>query len=147
MTPNPWALPLAWTSANVIWLRTMMLWPVGGRHDDWQRRESVRMVAEKVEAVREAQLAAIAMIGRAMTMPWALAGLFAPGGAQRAHRAHRAAGAAIAAPFSRRAAANARRLQARATRQALEAAMAVPAGVATAVAAAPGKRRTRGRTT
>ena len=147
MTPNPWALPLALTSANVIWLRTMMLWPVGGRHDGWQRRESVRMVAEKVEAVREAQLAAIAMIGQAMTMPWALVGLFAPGGAQRVRRAHRAAGAAIAAPFSRRAAANARRLQARAMRQGIEAATAVPTVVATALVGAPAKRRTRRRTT
>ena len=102
--------PLAISSASVIAMRTLLLWPATGRHTAWQRREGARMVAEKVDAVRESQTEALALAWRLCWMPWTVYG---PLAGRSLHEAGVAAAESIAAPFSRRAAGNARRLQAR----------------------------------
>ena len=135
---NPWMVPLAVSSANVIALRTMLLWPVDGRPTAWQRRESVRMVGEKVDAVREAQLQAISLAWRMCFAPWSM---WTPGSGGSLHRSMHRATDAMVAPFSRRAGANAKRLRARAVAPVLQA-MAAPAA---ALAGAPAARGATGR--
>lgn len=108
---NPWLGPLMLASASTIALRSKLMTPVDGRFSAWQRREGARMVAEKVAAVQEAQLAALALAWRMWFAPWTL---FMPGDARGARRAMDRAGERIARPFGRRAAANAQRLAQRA---------------------------------
>jgi hypothetical protein len=140
---NPWMVPLAMSSANVIALRTMMLWPVDGRPDAWQRRESVRMVGEKLEAMRESQAQAMSLAWRMWFAPWSV---WTPGDRGSVQRSVNRATASVVAPFSRRANANARRLQARAMAPVLEAMTAPARAMAEAAAAgAAGGRRRRAR--
>ncbi len=113
--PDPWMMPLSMSSATVIGLRAWLLWPADGRHTDWQRREAARMVGEKLEAIRESQLEALSLAWRAWFMPWTL---WHPLSGRAPTSSMAAATGAMVAPFSRRAAANARRLQARAVRTA-----------------------------
>ena len=110
----PWMLPLATASASVIALRTWMLWPTGGRPTAWQRRESVRMVAEKSEALAEAQAEALAAAWRFWLAPWSVWG---PLAGRTLPQAAAASAASVARPFGRRASANAKRLGARAVRR------------------------------
>jgi hypothetical protein len=140
---NPWLTPLMMSSANVIAMRTWMLWPAGGRLDDWQRRESKRMVDEKVAAVREAQLQAMSLAWQMCFAPWAL---WMPGSGQSPQQAMHAATDALVRPFSRRANANAARLGTRAARSAIEA-WTAPAAAVMAAAGGPAARpaRRRGR--
>ena len=112
---DPWMMPLAMSSATVIGLRGWLLWPVDGRHTDWQRREAARMVGEKFEAIRESQAEALSLAWRAWFMPWTL---WSPLTGRMPSSSMAAATSAMVAPFSRRAAANATRLQARAVRTA-----------------------------
>jgi hypothetical protein len=139
-------IPLAMSSATVIGLRTWLLWPVEGRHSDWQKREAARMVGEKVEAVREAQAEALALAWRMWFVPWTVWG---PLAGRSLSSSMNAATGAMVRPFSRRAAGNASRLQAHAMRtaaQALPAMAALPA-LLPAAAATPAKRRAKTRAT
>ena len=128
---NPWMFPLAMSSATVIGLRSWLLWPADGRHTDWQRREAARMVGEKLEAVRESQAGAMALAWRLWFMPWTVWGPLSGRGLSSAMAS---ATGALVEPFSRRAAGNATRLQARAVREAVQAlpAMAALPGLAVA---------------
>jgi hypothetical protein len=136
-------VPLAMSSANVIALRTMMLWPVDGRPTAWQRRESARMVGEKVDAVREAQMQAMSLAWRMCFAPWSM---WTPGSGGSLQRSMHQATDAMVRPFSRRASANAKRLRARAVAPVLQAAVA-PALALAAVPAARGASRRRRRAT
>ena len=106
---NPWQAPMMIASAQTIALRTMLMWPAGGRHDAWQRREAVRMVSEKADAVREAQLEALTLAWRMVWMPWTV---WTPGGSALSAATH--AAAPLVTPFSKRARGNARRLTSKA---------------------------------
>jgi hypothetical protein len=108
---NPLIAPLLMTSATTIALRTMMMWPVEGRHSSWQRKEAGRMVSEKLAAIQESQLEAMTLAWRATWMPWTV---WTPGGYDS--RAVEQATGKLLEPFSGRAASNARRLTARAMR-------------------------------
>lgn len=128
---NPWTVPLMMSSANVIAMRTWLMIPAGGRSSGWQRREAQRMVGEKVDAVRESQAEVMSLAMRMWFTPWAVWG---PMAGPDMHRAMAAATDPIVAPFSRRADANVRRLQARAMGP-----LALPA----VAIAAPAKRARR----
>ena len=127
---NPWFGPLLMASASTIALRSWLMTPVDGRYSAWQRREGARMVAEKVAAMQEAQLHALGLAWRMWFAPWTL---FLPGDVPGTRRAMHRAGEEIARPFGRRAAANARRLAARAS----DPATAIAPVLAAAKVAAP----------
>lgn len=110
---NPWFTPLMLSSASTIALRTMMMVPEGGRFSPWQQREALRMVDEKMAAVRESHALAVALALRAWTTPWLLWG---PMGEAPLRRMMGEGTATVVEPFGRRAASNARRLGARAAR-------------------------------
>jgi hypothetical protein len=142
---NPWLAPLMMSSASVIAMRTWMLWPVDGRSTAWQRREAGRMVGEKLEAVREAQVEALALAWQAWFAPWSVWGPMAGRGLPQAMAS---ATETMVRPFGRRAAANAKRLGTRAVATTLPA-VAWPQSpwpwpaAPTAAVVRPGRRRTR----
>ena len=140
---NPWMIPLTISSATVIGLRTWLLWPLEGRHTDWQKREAARMVGEKVDAIRESQTEALALAWRMTFVPWTVWG---PLAGRSLSSSMAAATDAMVAPFSRRAAGNATRLQAHAIRTAVQAwpAMAGLPGPLPGAGLGPGAKRSTG---
>jgi hypothetical protein len=124
---NPWFAPLMLSSASTIALRTLMMVPEGGRFSPWQQREALRMVDEKMAAVRESHALAVELAVQAWTTPWLFWGPLGEAPLRRMGEGT----AAVVGPFSRRAESNARRLGARAARPMLA---AVPALAAAGVA-------------
>lgn len=141
---NPWLLPLATSSASVIAMRTWMMVPYTGQPTAWQRREAARMVSEKLEALREAQVEAMQLAWRLAFAPWTVWG---PLAGRTLHEAMTAAAESMVEPFGRRASTNVRRLRARAgtmPRLPRPKRMALPAPVpAKVIPIAAGRRRRR----